>query len=273
MASVPMVAFSRREPVDMAGFRGPEPPFAVCHVCGATSEHPWTNPLLVELKRLGMHDGEVTGGWLLCASPCAQKYDAEQRAKRSEALMVPGMPAEFRGATLDNYEMTRGNVAAVKAAKAFIAGVGDLYLCGGVGSGKTRLACSIANAALRAHGSVAFVRVAYLLMQLQEAMHSPDEHTKLSDYVNPALLVLDDVGVEKGTDYSRRVLTTLYDRRLDLGRRTIWTSNGSLEDLAAALDDERLPSRIAGASDVVYIGGDDRRLEAAERRVKESHRP
>src|SRR5262245_31673897 len=53
------------------------------------------------------------------------------------------VPLEFQQARLENYRPMKGNGIALTAARAFLEGRGDLVLHGGVGAGKTRLACSI----------------------------------------------------------------------------------------------------------------------------------
>jgi DNA replication protein DnaC len=73
------------------------------------------------------------------------------------------------------------------------------------------------------------------------------------------LLVLDDVGADNGSDFTRRELVTLYNARLATGRRTIWTSNLDLDRLAEFYRDDRLTSRIAGAAQIVLLESDDYR--------------
>ena len=80
-----------------------------------------------------------------------------------------------------------------------------------------------------------------------------------------AVLVLDDVGANQGTDYARRMLQTIFDARLDAGHRTIWTSNLTLDEMAEFLGDDRLTSRIAGNCRVVRLQGDDWRLKPKRR--------
>lgn len=79
-------------------------------------------------------------------------------------LFAEGVPYEFRGATLTNFKIRPGNEAAIELAKAFLQGTRDLSLVGGVGAGKTRLACSILNAQPT---SGLFIRVPMMLHQLQ----------------------------------------------------------------------------------------------------------
>ena len=180
------------------------------------------------------------------------------------------MPREFRKAGWSTWRRTGDNQPALQAAWEFL-GAGDdgrdLFLCGPVGTGKTRLACTVLNESWRSgERSAAFERVPMLLYRLQP--HAAVETTETFDrLVAVKLLVLDDLGAERdaATDYTRRTLLMLYEARCDGGRRTVWTSNKTPSEVGAFMGDDRLASRIAGRCEVVALEGRDWRL--AERRA------
>lgn len=174
-----------------------------------------------------------------------------------------GVPYEFQQAALENYRDDAGNRAALAKARAFITGTRDLYLTGGVGAGKTRLACSILNEVFRRTRRALFVRVPMVLHQLQPGKDNTELESRL---FSVPLLVMDDIGAERdqATDYTRRTLLMIYEQRGDRGLRTIWTSNKTIQQLSDMQDDDRLASRIAGRADVVLLTTPDQRL----RRVK-----
>lgn len=182
-------------------------------------------------------------------------------------LHAPGVPVEFHSARFDSYRVEDGNKTGVDKGRAFIKGTRDLFLTGGVGAGKTRLACTIANEAYHARMGARFVRVPMVLHQLQPG-RSPDDIAELERQLFTApILVLDDIGAERdmATDYTRRTLLMIYEERGDRGHRTIFTSNKTVGELAAMQDDDRLASRIAGRADVVKLSTPDQRML---RRVK-----
>ncbi len=185
-----------------------------------------------------------------------------------QAKAADGTPLEFRDALLENFTETRGNKHALAAARSWAESGRDLALIGPVGTGKTRLACSLLNEHFRRHRAGFFVRTPMLLHELrrQEFTAPEDQDTSLFDRCcRESVLVLDDVGVEKGSDYTRRTLHTIYAARGDQGLRTIWTSNLDLEGLAAFLGDDRLTSLIVGHADVVAHIGDDWRVSQRDR--------
>lgn len=180
---------------------------------------------------------------------------------------APGTPREFQSATLDNYRPVPGNATAVRAAKQFVMGDRDLVLIGPVGAGKTRLACSVLNTLYAAQQFGWFQRVPLMLHQLQPGANDAEAVRETRDLerrlMTEPVLVLDDLGAERerATDYTRRTLLMVYEARHDAGLRTIWTTNKTIDDLAAMQDDDRLASRLAGWADIVELTCADQRLE------------
>ena len=79
------------------------------------------------------------------------------------------------------------------------------------------------------------------------------------------LLVLDDIGAERATDWAVEQLTRLVDRRVADGLPIVCTSNlplGRLGEAWGGMPGERLVSRLAGACERIEVTGDDWRLRA-----------
>tara|TARA_R110000824_G_scaffold18243_10_gene72640 strand:+ start:5138 stop:5680 length:543 start_codon:yes stop_codon:yes gene_type:complete len=178
------------------------------------------------------------------------------------------MPVEFHDAGMENFLVNEDRRVAKASAYGWLRDeFNDLYIRGPVGVGKTRLLASLLNEVVKKRKSVAFVRVPELLDRVRMAGFGPSSTTQseeaeyLAIYQRVDVLGLDDVGADKGSDYGRRMLQTLYEHRMDHGKRTIWTSNLTLSELEEFFGDERLCSRIAGNADVVSVGGVDMRLE------------
>lgn len=83
-------------------------------------------------------------------------------------------------------------------------------------------------------------------------------------YLYPELLVMDDFGAQRLTEYAVETLNRIIYRRE--ARSTIYTSNLPLEDIDAKDPTgyiERATSRIAGECQVVCLSGPDRRIARA----------
>jgi DNA replication protein DnaC len=85
------------------------------------------------------------------------------------------------------------------------------------------------------------------------------EQDIIQQYDRSPLLVIDDVGSEKISDWSRQMFYVLIDRRYRNKKQTIITSNLNLKQISELIDD-RISSRIVGMGKVVEFFGEDYRL-------------
>ncbi len=150
-----------------------------------------------------------------------------------------------------------------------------LFVSAPRGVGKTHLAAAIVRQAilnlsprrLRAEGMRAelfplFVDSLELLLELRDSFGNDQitERSIIDRYSGAPLLVLDDLGAEKSSEWSIQTLYTIIDRRYRNKLPTIITSNLNLDQVAARLDD-RIASRIAGMCEVRSMIGEDRRVK------------
>ena len=71
---------------------------------------------------------------------------------------------------------------------------------------------------------------------------------------------LDDLGVEKPTEWAKKTLNYIIYERDNNFKPTIITANLSLDDIANQID-KRISSRIAGMGQVIRVQGPDWRLK------------
>ena len=77
-----------------------------------------------------------------------------------------------------------------------------LLLWGGVGTGKTYIVACIANALIEQKVPVLMTNFSKVLNQMG-AMYSEDRYKYISDFSKFPLLIIDDLGVERSTEYVR----------------------------------------------------------------------
>lgn len=138
------------------------------------------------------------------------------------------------------------------------------------GSGKTSWACKIMshyfrkitfNTGLENEGL--FIYLPTFLEDLRNYYDTKDpEFEEVLEMLKKCkLLIIDDIGSEKFTEWVRERLVSIINTRVSNGLTTLYTSNLSPEELKAELGD-RISSRILGSSGVIEITGGDRRLKA-----------
>ncbi len=123
-----------------------------------------------------------------------------------------------------------------------------LLLTGQVGSGKTFLACCIANALLAQGKILLFIAVPDLLDQIKATYDAKNENSVTeSELLDTArevpLLILDDLGAHNYTNWTRNKIFSIINHRLNYLLPTLITTNINLEDLEQFLGD-RTTSRI-----------------------------
>ena len=140
-----------------------------------------------------------------------------------------------------------------------------LYLYGKCGTGKTHVAYAIANYCHEKKLKTMFYSSTDLLREIkqdfdEDKKYVPSDQTNFAEILKfNGLLIIDDIGSEKPTEWAIETLYAIINKRYEAVYPTIFTSNFTLEELAGRLGD-RIVSRIAGSCEVVELQGKDRRL-------------
>jgi len=143
-----------------------------------------------------------------------------------------------------------------------------LYIWGkDTGCGKTSWACKIMGHYFRKiafdtglENEGLYIYLPTFLEDLRASYDNPDPDFDeiLSMLKNCKLLIIDDIGSERVTEWVRERLVSIINTRVSEGLSTIYTSNLSPKELGKALGD-RIGSRVLGSSAVAEITGADRR--------------
>lgn len=178
-------------------------------------------------------------------------------------------PVKYQHATWDDVPITIKETIRNNPEK-------GLYIHGDVGSGKTHIAHGIAHRSLTKENPlrVRFYNFTELLRIVRESYSQKFE----SYYENPlnmlldftGLLIVDDVGAEKATDWVQEKLYEIVNTRYEEQLITIFTSNLSIQELADRVGD-RIVSRIVEMCSVIELRGEDRRMEKAEKIIVENN--
>lgn len=154
--------------------------------------------------------------------------DVEKRQDIQARLYAAEIPARFRNWTFDSYPLKGDNFNwCYDFANAGIAGRLSLVLMGPFGTGKTGLAISILRKHIEEHGGRGlFANVATLFEEMKALFGKEGETSAyLQRATNVPLLILDDLGAEKPSDWVTSQLYHIINTRLANERPTVITTN------------------------------------------------
>jgi DNA replication protein DnaC len=131
---------------------------------------------------------------------------------------------------------------------------GSLLFSGQTGSGKTHIAVAVVRELVKEDRlyRATFTTAPEILLSIRNTFNkhdNDDDHYKtedevISDYADVELLIIDDLGSEKTTDFTIQSLYLIIDRRNRELMPTIITTNLSLKEIEEKLD-ARIASRLA----------------------------
>ncbi|HEO2721088.1 TPA: ATP-binding protein [Streptococcus agalactiae] len=147
-----------------------------------------------------------------------------------------------------------------------------LLFYGDVGSGKTYLACSIANELIeRKQVKVKIMNLSQVINQIQKSAFKLESNEIINNLSNIPLLILDDLGIERDTSYAREQVYNIINSRYLKGRPTIFTTNLSLEIIQNPnidLEYQRIYSRILEMTIPVKVTGEDFRRKIQQEKLR-----
>lgn len=163
--------------------------------------------------------------------------------------------------TLDKFKPSFDLMETFKLASNFDPSSDNFFIWGPAGVGKSHLAVAMARANVEKGIQAEFIKHAAMNRSMQ-GLKSTEYERQLNQYTRVPILIVDDLGTAKRTEFSDQVLYEVLDGRYsEMKNGLIITSNLSLSALAQSLGDDRLTSRIAGICQVLKMSGDDWRLK------------
>lgn len=188
----------------------------------------------------------------------ADEAASERRWKQSQIDRMIGdlqLPERFAGATLDNYQPVNDDAArCLKLCKAYAAKWperlkqgGGLVMCGKPGTGKNHLALAIAKHVINEHQNSALFTTALRIARLFKSTWSKNSERTEAEviriYTDPELLIIDEVGVQFGSEAEKLILFEIINTRYERMMPTILISNLPKDELAAFIG-ERVIDRM-----------------------------
>ncbi len=200
-----------------------------------------------------------------------RKRNAEQEHMRVKGLQELGLPGrELYNWTFENDDGRDPDL--INAMRKFVEQFDWFYknkkgllLWGGTGSGKSFAAIAAANALMRLERPclvTSFTRIAHKLS---------DQRYGKQDYLDNLntfdLLVMDDLGAERNSEYMQEIVFDVINTRYNSGKPLIITTNLTIEEIKkpAEMSNARIYDRILERCVPIPVNGASRRrIKAAE---------
>lgn len=198
--------------------------------------------------RHGDFDGYTLGGGPHCPACSEERIEAERAAREEAAqrefrqrradylLGRAAIPPRFADRRLSNFvPHAQGPAKALQIAQQFADEFDDcqkngrsMIFCGGVGAGKTHLAVGICHEVIAKDRIAVFTSVLSAIRSIKETFRKGAELSEadaIKALVQPDLLVLDEVGVQFGSETEKMYLFEIINGRYEAMKPTILLSN------------------------------------------------
>ena len=180
---------------------------------------------------------------------------ADTNARLQCAMIAP----RFQDATLENFKMIgQGQGKALVASQWLLdnldSGTPGLIFIGKNGTGKNHLASGIVRKAVQEHGKTALItKVRRLDRTIKEAWRKDGlESEAIKSFSAPDLLVIDEVGLQRGSETEILHLAEIIDDRYEAKKPTILCGNVSWPELQALIGDRAADRFREGGKIVVF---------------------
>lgn len=201
----------------------------------------------------------------------ADEYEEQMHAieRLKDASM---MASKFRDASFGRYRIREENREAYALSRNYVKRFRDmkkknqgLLLYGPVGTGKSYTAACIANALMENKTTVIMTSFVKILQDIQGV---GNEANYIQILNSASLLIIDDLGAERNTDYALEKVYNVIDSRIRTDKPMILTTNLDLSEMMQCTDIryKRVYDRIFEVCYPVEMPGKSfRQIEAAQR--------
>ncbi len=202
-----------------------------------------------------------------------QKLNAHGNQVRLERAMEQAcIPKRYQFRTLDTYQAkSEAQAKALNSARRFadnFDGIleqgGNLIMAGSPGTGKTHLAIGIAHQIIGNGRTAMFMTAMNAIRRIRETYRKDDatERKVIQAMAEPDLLILDEVGIQLGTDSERMTLFEIINARYEQMRPMILISNLDIQGIKDFLGERSADRLREGGGRAILFDWQSYRMEA-----------
>jgi len=201
-----------------------------------------------------------------------RKEDLQEQDKKDHLakmirirLDASKIPPRFQQHSFDNYiatteEQKKNKALIINYAINFESNLkngSSVILCGGVGTGKTHLACSVGTYIIKNLGKKAlFISAIDALTKIKETYSKKSETTEIeaiNSFLDADLLILDEFGVQVGSETEKLILFRILNRRYEYMKPTILITNFTYQEIKKF--EERIYDRLKDNGTIINFNG------------------
>lgn len=198
---------------------------------------------------------------------CPYCYAQERIEQKLQRAFIP---PRFKNKTLENYVATKPwQQKAKKVIQGYVDNLDDnlnngrnIILIGGVGTGKTHLSIALLKAVIENGGAGIFLTASDLFLNIRETWTRTSEISTIERirlFVDLDFLVIDEIGVQRGTDNEREILFSIINARYNNLKPTVLLSNLSLEEVKKYIGERTFDRLKEDGGQLIVLNGESYR--------------
>lgn len=231
----------------------------VCKQCKSEYDRD-SDTISVNGKSKGIYGNLLISIKEFCSVECSEIF---KRNIEKENYFKSRLPKRFINSSLDNYICKNDNqeVAVSKIKSLPIDFTDNILIYGETGCGKTHLATAIFKKSLIDSREYLIKNSTDIMIELRSTFsteNNSNESDVIQKYINVDVLIVDDIGTEKNSDYVTQSWYQIINQRYNDMKPTVFTTNMTLPKISEFFGD-RIASRMASGM-VIKIEGNDERL-------------